>query len=96
MNINRKGKSGCEHSIRHYKNVCKGVSFSIQFLEKLQEDGFINDQQDFAVQKRRLQREDCWMKKLRTMYSYGFNKRAKNAHLEQPTGNQTCQCTNQM
>ena len=27
INIHRKGKSGCEHSINHYKNVCKGASF---------------------------------------------------------------------
>ena len=24
MNVHRKGKSGCEHSINHYKNICKG------------------------------------------------------------------------
>ena len=48
MNIHRKGKSDCEHSISHYKNVCKCASFSIQILEKLEEDGFRNGQQDFT------------------------------------------------
>ena len=62
MNINRKGKSGCEHFINHCKNVCAGASFSIHVLEKL--DGFINGLRDFAVQKLCLQREDYWMKKL--------------------------------
>ena len=44
MNIHRKGKSGCQQSINHYKNVCKGASFSIHILEKLGGDGFINSQ----------------------------------------------------
>ena len=56
INAHRRGKRDCEHSISHYKNVCKGASFSIQNLEKLEGDGFINGQQDFAVQKLLLQR----------------------------------------
>ena len=61
-------------------------SFSIHILEKLEGDSFINGQRDFAVQKLRLQREDYWMKKLRTINAYGLNERAKNSNLEQPTG----------
>ena len=38
------------------------------------------------MQKLRLQREDYWMKKLRTIYPYCLNKRAKNSNLQQPTG----------
>ena len=38
------------------------------------------------MQKLRLQREDYWVKKLRTIYPYGLNERAKNSNLEQPTG----------
>ena len=85
MNIHRKDSSGCEHSISHYKNVCKGASFFIHILEKPEGHGFINGQRDFAVKKLRLEREDYWMKKLRTIYAYGFNERAKNSNLEQPT-----------
>ena len=85
MCIHLKGKCGCEHFINHYKNFYKGASFSIHILEELEGDGFINGQQDFAVQKLRQQREDYWMKKLRTIYSYDLNKRAKNSNLEQPT-----------
>ena len=86
LNIHRKGKSGCEHSINHYKNVCEYASFSIQILEKLEGDGLINGQWDFAVQELRLQREDYWMKKLCTIHPYGLNKRAKNSNLEQLAG----------
>ena len=57
MNIHQ-GKSGCEHSINHYKNVSKINSFCIHILEKLEGDSFINGQLDFAVQKLCLQRED--------------------------------------
>ena len=85
MNIYRKGKSGYKHSINHYKNVCKVASFSIHILEKVEGDGFIYGQWDFAVQNLRLQREENWMKKLRTIYPYGLNERAKNFSLEQPT-----------
>ena len=86
MNIHRKGKSGCEHSINHYQNICKGASFSIPILEKLERVGFINGQRDFTVQKLHLKRKDYWMKKLYTMYPYGLNERAKNSNLEQPIG----------
>ena len=86
MNIHRKSKSGCEPSINHYKNVSKDPSFSIQILEKLEGNGFINGQRDFAVQKLRLQREYYWMKKLCTIYPYCFNERAKHSNLKQPTG----------
>ena len=86
MNTHQKGRSGCEHSINHYKNVCKGASVSIHFLEKLEADVFINGQRNFAVRKLRLQREVYWMNKLHTTYPYGLNKRAKNSNLEQPTG----------
>ena len=41
--------------INHYKNVWKGDSFSIQILEKIEGDTFINDHRNFAVQKLCLQ-----------------------------------------
>ena len=62
------------------------ITIKISAKEKLEGDCFINGQRDFAVQKLRLQREDYWMKKLRTIYPYGLNERAKNSNLEQPTG----------
>ena len=82
MNIHRKGKSCCELSISHYKNVCQGASFSIHILDKLEGDDFITGQRDFAMQKLRMQRKDYWMKKLRTIiYSYNVNERVKNSNL---------------
>ena len=79
LNIHRNGKSCYENSINHHKNVFKSTSFSIQILEKLEEDGFINGHQD--LQKLRLQKEDYWMKKLRTICPYGLNERVKNSNL---------------
>ena len=67
MNIHRKGKRGLEHSINHYKKVCKGASFLIPILENLEAGGFINEQREFVMQKLRLQRGDYWMMKLRTI-----------------------------
>ena len=86
INIHRKGKSGYEHSIIHYKNICKGASFFIHILEKPEKVGFINGQRDFAVQKLHLKRKDYWMKKLCTIYPYCLNERVKNSNLEHPTG----------
>ena len=86
MNVHWKGRSGCEHSINHHKNVCKCASFSIHILEKLEEDGLIYCQWHFAVQKLHLRREDYWMKKLCTVHPYSLSERAKNSNLEQPTG----------
>lgn len=40
MNIHRKGKSGCEISIRNYKTFCKNPSFAIQIIEKLTGNGY--------------------------------------------------------
>ena len=47
-----------QHTINKYKNVCKGASFSIHILEKLEGYSFINGQRYFVVQKLCLQRED--------------------------------------
>ena len=71
MNIHRKGKSGCEIAIDHYKNVCPGATFSVQILEKLPGNGYKNGKVDPAMLKYRLEREDYWIKTLRTSYPYG-------------------------
>ena len=67
MNVHRKGKSGCEISIDHYTNVCPGTKFSIQILEKLPGNGYINGIVDPTMREYRIQRENYWMKKLRTV-----------------------------
>ena len=88
MNIHRKGKSGCEISINHYTNVCPNSSFSIQILEKLPGNGYKNGARDKAIYQYRLERQDYWIKKLRTIYPYGLNDKTKSSSDDIPTGQQ--------
>ena len=80
MNIHRRGKSGCEIAIDHFKNVCPGATFTIQILESLPGNGYSNGSLDRAM----LEREDHWMKTLRTVYPYGLNERTKFIHKDKP------------
>ena len=77
MNIHRRGKSGCELSINHYKNVCPNATFNIQILEKFPGNGYNNGSMDMEMLEYRLPLEDYWIKKLRTVYPYGLNQRTK-------------------
>ena len=86
MNIHRKGKTGCEILIDHFSNVCPGALFSIDILEKLPGDGYENGSIDDKMRKYRLEREDYWMKTLRTVYPYGLNDRAKSINSDNPVG----------
>lgn len=86
MNIHRTGKSGCEISIDHYKNVCPGATFNIQILEVLPGDGYLNGKIDPAMLQKRLERENYWMTTLRTVYPYGLNERVKSMNKDIPTG----------
>ena len=87
MNIHRRGKSGCEILIDHFSNVCPGALFSIDILEKLPGDGYNSGSIDDKMRKYRLEREDYWMKTLRTVYPYGLNDRAKCINSDNPVGN---------
>ena len=42
MNIHRKGKSGCEVLINHFKNCCPNSSFTICVIEVLPGNGYKN------------------------------------------------------
>ena len=86
MNIHRKGKTGCEVLIDHFSNVCPGSSFSIQILEKLPGNGYANGIVDEQMRKYRLEREDYWIKMLRTVYPYGLNDRTKSMNTDVPIG----------
>ena len=86
MNIHRTGKSGCERSIDHYNNVCIGGSFTVQIIEKLNGDGYKNGKIDKDMTKYRLEREDYWMKTLRTIYPYGLNDQTKGMTKEKSVG----------
>ena len=77
MNIHRSPDSACAHFANHYQNVCGDSSFSIQVIEKLDGTGFKNGARDKDMAKLRLEREDHWMKELRTVYPYGLNIKSK-------------------
>ena len=88
MNIHRRAKSGCTLFINHYTNICRGASFSIQILEKLPGNGYLNGIVDDKMRDYRLEREDYWIKKLRTVYPYGLNERTKFMNQDVPIGKQ--------
>ena len=76
MNIHRTGKSGCEHMINHFCDVCPGSTFSIQIIEVFKGDGYNNNKVCPVARKIRIGRENFWMKELRTIFPYGLNERA--------------------
>ena len=86
INIHRTAKTGCEHVINHYRECCKGYSFKIQIVEHFQGTGYINGKVDPEYRKIRLDREEYWIKKLRTIYPYGLNERARDIRTEKPIG----------
>ena len=86
MNIHRTAKTGCTHFINHYRNVCPGATFSIHIIEKLEGNGYVNGAIDEQMREYRLQREDYWMKTLRTVYPYGLNQRSKLMNKDTPVG----------
>ena len=90
MNQHRTSKEGCEHIIDHCETICEGHNFAYQILEKLPGSGLDQfDKVDENVSKRRREREDDWMKKLRTIFPYGLNERVKDKNFsdESPIGN---------
>ena len=72
MNIHRTAKSGCEYFIDHFTNVCPGAIFSIHIIEKLEGTGYLNGVIDDQMREYRLQREDYWIKELRTVIHMGL------------------------
>ena len=86
INIHRKAKTGCEHMIKHYKEDCVGSSFSIQVLEVFPGSGYVNNKVCPIDRAKRLEREDYWMKILRTKFPYGLNERQKNNSNDTPVG----------
>ena len=90
MNIHRTGKSGCEIAINHFTNICPGAGFTIHILEKLEGNGYINGDTNEGVDpdmlNKRLDREDYWIKSLRTISPYGLNERTKKMNKLDPIG----------
>jgi hypothetical protein len=78
MNQHRSGKlgtTGCKVLTEHFKShPCNGYSFSVQILQTLPGTGR-NEYgiEDLAVKSKRVNIEEEWMVKLRTVYPYGLN-----------------------
>ena len=72
INVHRRGKSGCEILIDHFTHCCPNSSFFIQILEVLPGTGYKDGALDLEMKAHRLEREDFWMKTLRTIYPYGL------------------------
>ena len=77
INTHRTGKSGCERIIHHKTTCSKDFNFNIQIIIKLEGDGK-DDQTKQEVLEERLKLEDDAIKRLRTIYPYGLNEKAKN------------------
>ena len=78
MNIHRTSTEGCEEFIQHFSKNCQKKSFSIQIIELLEGNGYTeNGEIDEESRKSRLEREDYWMKALRSVFPYGLNDRVK-------------------
>ena len=67
MYIQRRGKSGCEISIDHYRNLCKNATFLIQVIETLLGNDYEIRIKNIAMLEYRLQCEGYWIKTLRTV-----------------------------
>ena len=79
MNIHRKSKKGCEYMIAHFQGPCKGFTFNIQVIVSFDGDRYDESGEvDARERDRRLEHEDHWIKKLRTIYPYGLNDKAKD------------------
>ena len=86
INRHRTAKSGCEHVISHFEESCQGGAYDIYVLEKLPGNGYVNGKVCPEQRKKRLEKEDHWMKCLRTVYPYGLNERVKGSDETIPVG----------
>ena len=63
----------------HLETCCKTYSYSYQIIEKLPGTGYKDDGTiDFAMSKMRKDKEDIWIKKMRTLFPYGLCEKARN------------------
>ena len=72
--------------IDHFKTACKGSSFSVQIIEIFNGTGYHNNKVDVDARNKRLEREDYWIKRLRTLFPYGLNERTKKHNGNDPVG----------
>ena len=66
-----------EHFLFHLETSCKHYSFSYQIIEKLSGTGYRADGTiDAEMSKVRKDKEDIWIKKMRSIFPYGLNEKA--------------------
>ena len=67
-----------EHFEFHRDTSCKNYSYSYQIIEKLPGTGYKEDGTiDEAMMKIRKDKEDVWIKKIRTIFPYGLCEKAR-------------------
>ena len=86
INIHRTSESGCEIFINHFSTCCIAQSFSIQVIEVFEGDGYKDGVVDEDMRRIRREREDWWMKTLRTIYPYGLNDQHKKQNTASSVG----------
>ena len=65
--------------IDHFNNgTCKGMDYSVNIMETIQQPAKIGQMLDQATTTLRRKREDFWMEELHTIYPYGLNNRHGN------------------
>ena len=63
----------------HLETSCKNYSYSYQIIEKLPGTGYKSDGSiDFEMSKVRKDKEDIWIRKMRTLFPYGLCEKARN------------------
>ena len=74
----------CKILSNHFnQGVCKGATYTVQILEKLVGTGRTNRNAiDASITSYRKDREDYWIKLLRTAYPYGLNDRLSDDYMK--------------
>ena len=68
-----------EHFLFHLETSCTHYSFSYQIIEKLPGTGYRADGTiDAEMSKVRKDKEDIWIKKLRSIFPYWLNEKARD------------------
>ena len=67
-----------DHFEFHLETCCKTYSYSYQIIENFPGTGYNDDGTiDFAMSKVRKEREDIWIRRMRTLFPYGLCEKAR-------------------
>ena len=86
INIHRTAKTGCEFMINHFRDSCPGAGFKINIIEVFEGNGYSGNKVCASAREKRVERENFWMKELRTIFPYGLNERARGHNDNVPVG----------